>query len=192
MNQGNWQNFRTAPLALKLFSFLAVLGTVFFVFHSIILIVYSKTIEPQAWVQEVYFNIFTGIPIFLLFTGTMITEKRYRIALWTFLGIFILGHIINIFNTYEWIDIGGLQYPMSVALLSLFVTYCIHFFRKKKGILDIFKIIWFACLMWVYIAPRFIQSGHKAGWFLIAAQCIFPILMTIGLFQFYRNKQSNL
>lgn len=191
MSDNNWSHYKTAPLLLRIFSWITIAGTLFFMFHSVILIVYSDTLEPQAWVQEIYFNLFTALPIFLLFTGTLITEKKYRWPLWVFLGVFIIGHIINIFNTYELADIGGLQYPMSVALLGLFVTYVIHFIRKRKSVLDFLKISWFASLMWVYVAPRFIQSGHRAGWFLIAAECIFPVMMIVGLIQFYRTKTKN-
>jgi hypothetical protein len=190
MQQNTWSNYRTAPLALKIFAWAAVAGTLFFVSHSIILIVFSKTIEPEPWLQEIYFNTFCALPIFFLFTGTLITEKKSRIPLWLFLGIFVVGHIINIFNTYELLDIGGLQYPMSVALLGLFITYFIHFVKKKKDILDFLKVTWFACLMWVYIAPRFIQSGHRAGWFLIAAQVVFPVMMIIGLYSFFRKPKT--
>ncbi len=191
MYDNTWSKYNKAPLFIKFFSWIAIAGTLFFLFHSVILIAYSATIDPQAWVQEIYFNLFTGLPIFLLFTGKMIGEKKFRIPLWLFLAVFLIGHLINMFNTYEILDVGGLQYPMSVALLGLFITYAIHFVSKSKSILDFLKIAWFACLMWVYIAPRFIQSGHKAGWLLIVAECIFPLLMIIGLIQFYNTKKQN-
>ncbi|HTF04035.1 MAG TPA: hypothetical protein VK826_08415 [Bacteroidia bacterium] len=190
MQTNTWNNYRTAPLLLKFFAWITILGTLFFVFHSIILIIFSKTLEPAAWIQEIYFNSFCVLPIFLLFTGTFITEKKYRIPLWLFLGIFAVGHAINMLNTYEIVDIGRLQYPMSVALLGLFITYLIHFIKKQKNVLDFLKIAWFAFVMWVYIAPRFIQSGHKAGWFLIAAQLIFPVMMAIGMYHFFRKPKT--
>ncbi len=190
MSENSWSHNKTAPVLIKILAWLAVVATLFFVVHAIILVVFAETIEPQAWVQEFYLHIFSGLPLFLLLIGSMICERKYRILLWSFLGIFLVGHFINILNTYEILDVGGLQYPMCIALLGLFITYLFHLFNKKKVLNDFFKLSWFTCLAWVYIAPRFIQSGHKAGWFLLAAQIIFPIMMTVGLFTFFKKQNK--
>jgi hypothetical protein len=190
MNNAALRHHATSPFWYRLLAYFAVAGTLFYIFHTIILFIFSATIEPEVWVQELYFNIFLGLPLFLFARGEMISRKSYRLPALIFMGISLLGYGANFLNAYEIIDVSGLQWPTSFALLGLFITYFIHFISKKKNIADYLKLVWFACIFWVFIAKRFVPHGGYAGWFLIAAQFIFPVMMIAGLFQYFKSPNS--
>lgn len=190
MNNAALRHHATAPLWYRLIAYIAVAGTLFYIFHTIILFIFSATVEPAVWVQELYFNIFVGMPLFLFAQGEMISRKSYKYPALIFMGIAILGYAANFLNAYEFIDVSGLQWPTSIALLGLLITYLIHFSTKKKTLNDVLKLAWFVCIFWVFIAKRFVPHGGYAGWFLIAAQLIYPVMMITGLYKFFQSPKS--
>ncbi|MCK6640888.1 MAG: hypothetical protein L6Q81_12475 [Bacteroidia bacterium] len=190
MNNAALRHHATAPLWYRLIAYIAVAGTLFYIFHTVILFIFSATLEPAVWVQELYFNIFVGMPVFLFARGEMISRKSYKYPSLIFMGIAILGYGANFLNAYEVIDVSGLQWPTSFALLGLLITYLIHFITKKKSLTDYLKLAWFACIFWVFIAKRFVPHGGYAGWFLIAAQVIYPFMMIAGLLHFFKSPKN--
>jgi hypothetical protein len=188
MTHAPWGNYRTAPLLIKLFGWLCIPATLFFVVHTIIQFIYSDTIIYAVWIDELYHVLWNALPVFLYLSGSMIADKKLRITTNVFIVLYGSFSLLNFGNAYEWVDIPHLQYPQTIALIGLLTTWLIHLFRRKKHILDLFKFIWLFGLTYVFAVPRFVQSGHEAGNFYFASLFAFPVMMGIGLYLFFFNK----
>lgn len=177
-------SYHNSSLLLKIIFWLTLVALGFVLFHFTLMLL---NYQAATWVTEIYFDLQCGLPFFLFLTGTFIHNKKLRIPLLLFFPAFFIGYVLNVLNRYEFISVYHLQYLMGPALLGLFVIYCIHFFQKnKKTLLDFLKIIWLLCITWAFLVPRF-TSGFYAGKFLIASMIIFPFLMGIGLYKYYRK-----
>lgn len=187
MSKHPWQQYASAPVFLKALTWLTIVSFGFVLFHSYMLF---TDYEPQRWVQEIYFNLLSGLPFFLFLTGSLIHEKKLRLFTLGFFSVFFAGYVLNILNAWEMVNISGLQWIMGITLLGLLVCYLVHFFRKKKGVLDFIKLLWFICISYSFLAQRFVPGGGHAGKFLLAAICLFPLLMIWGLFAFFRKHRT--
>jgi hypothetical protein len=181
------EKYDTSPLPLKITAWLSLIACGFVIFHTAML---WTNFNPQRWVQEVYFNLLCGLPFFLFLTGTLIHDRRLRIPTALFFTVFFIAYVVNIFNAWEVVSVGRLQYVLGVALLGLFVTYCIHFFRKQKDALEYIKMAWFICISYSFLAQRFVPGGGKAGYFLLGSMILFPILMGAGFVKYFRRNKA--
>jgi hypothetical protein len=179
-----WRHYSTSPLFLKILSWLTVLGCGFVIFHFYML---WTDYEPQRWVQELYFNLLCGLPFFLFLTGTLIHDKKLRVLTGIFFGVFTICYFLNVLNAWDYLAIGGLQWPLGVSLLGLFIVYLVHFSRKKIMLLEIVKLLWFISISYSFLAQRFIPGGGKAGYFLLASMFLFPLMMALGFWKYFRK-----
>lgn len=191
MTHNPWGNNKHAPVAIKALAWFSVLATIFVVAHSIIQFVFADDVAFEPWIGELYFALWQATPVFLYLTGSMIAEKKLRITANIFMVFYATYYLVNIGNAYEWVDIPHLQYPASAALIGLLVTWFIHFFRRKKEINDFFKFVWLFGLVYFFAVPRFVQSDHEGGNFYLASLAAFPIMMSIGLYKFFANKNHS-
>lgn len=195
VNTANWQHHSTAPIFIRLLSYVSVIALGFFLFHTTIMFVYDAEInsgkfEVATWTQELYFNIWVALPLFLLVCGQSLQNKKLNKLLLVFTGLFAVCYLLNIGNAYEWVDIAHLQFPMSIALLGIFTIWIIAVLKRKKTILDILKLLWLFGLIYSFVVPRFVPSGHEAGNFLLGSMLVFPFMMTIGFIHFFRKPKT--
>jgi hypothetical protein len=191
MNTANWQKNFTAPIGIKILAVIAALATAFFVFHTAMMFAYDEEITRgtfyiAAWTQEIYFNIWVAAPVVLFLIGKSMQSKQSKLLI-VFTALFAVCYLLNIGNTYEWIDIPHLQFPMSAALLGILITWIITVIKRKKTVLDALKFLWLFGFVYSFIVPRFVPGGHEAGNFLLGSMFVFPFMMTLGLLQFYRR-----
>ncbi len=186
----NLQHFSTSPLWMKAFSFLTAIATLFYAFHLVMDFALADKFEAARWVKEVHFYIAIYFPGFLLLTSTFNTRKSLHRAAWIAAIVFGVCIGLNIPNSYEIVDIYHLQYPTSLALLALLTVAIIHFVKKQKNSTDVIKLLWLFCLVYSYVVPNFVTKYHQAGWFILAMQFVFPVMMTIGLVQFFRKPKT--
>lgn len=196
MTANSWRHFSTAPLIIKFLSFITAVGTLFFIFHTAVQFIYEKEIDSgtyyiATWTQELYLNLWMALPLFLAIIGTTIHDKRVNKWLIVFVCIFGIGHLLNIGNAQEWVDIPHLQYPQSIALIGILTVWIIHITKKKKSIPDILKFIWLFGLTYSFVIPRFVPSGHEAGNFFLASMFVFPIMMIYGLVLFFKKPKHS-
>lgn len=154
--------------------------------------IYSKQIDAGTfyvapWTQELYFNVWVAAPLFLALTGKSFAAGRTGKTVLAFTVLFGILYIVNIGNTYEWLDIAHLQYPMSILLLGILITWSLIVARRKNTILDALKFLWLFGFIYAYVVPRFVPGGHEAGNFLLGSMFVFPFMMTLGLVLFYRK-----
>lgn len=195
VKSGHWQHHSTAPIWLRVLSYLTAAAVLFFLFHTLMLFVYSTEIDNgdfyiAAWTQEIYFNVWVAAPLFLALCGRSFGTERIGKMLLIFTVLFGIFYLVNIGNTYEWLDIAHLQYPMSALLLCILITWSIIAARRKKTVLDGLKFVWLFGFIYAFIVPRFVPSGHQAGNFLLASMFIFPFMMTLGFVQFFRKPKN--
>jgi hypothetical protein len=183
----HWQHYATAPVWLKILSWICLVSTGFVSFHSIML---WGDYQPENWVQEIYFNLLCGLPLFVFTIGSMIQNKKFRWPLLVFGGVFGGGYLLNIFNKWYELEISHLQWVGGISLLGWFVSYCIHLVKKNKKAYDIVHFIWFASISWSYIAQRFVPGGGKAGYFLLTSMILFPVIMVWGFIRFFKEPKA--
>lgn len=147
----------------------------------------NETFTVATWVQELYFNIWVVLPICLLVTGKSLQNNKLNKLLLAFSALFAICYLLNIGNTYEWVDIPHLQFPTSVALLGILVTWIIIVSQRKKSILDALKFLWLFGMIYSFIVPRFVPGGHEAGNFLLGSMLVFPFMMILGFIQFFQK-----
>lgn len=191
MKNESWAHFSTAPVWIRIFSILTAATTVFYAFHLVILFAFEAQVSPANWINEIYFYIACVFPVFLLLIGTLSRNKKLARIAWPAALMFGICIALNIPNSMELINIYHLQFPASLGLLIALTVYIIYFIRKKKNVLDVIKLIWLFSFAYFYIVPKFISGGHQAGWFLVAMQFIYPVMMTYGLIQFFRTPKTN-
>lgn len=187
MNSATWQHNSTAPLWIKILSWLTIATTAFFTFHLVILFGFGDQLSPATWITEIYFYVACFFPGFLVLTGSLNRKKKLARVLWIAIALYGICIALNIPNSHEIIEIYHLQFPTSIALLTMLIIYAIHFFQKEKNALDYVKFLWLFCFVYMYVVPKFVPGGHQAGWFLVGMQFIYPVMMTAGLIQFYRK-----
>lgn len=186
----NLRHYSTAPLWMKLFSYVTTLTTAFYAFHLFMDFALGDRFQASRWVKEVHFYIACFFPVFLLLTSTFNERKNLNRVAWIASCLFAVCIALNIPNSLELIEIYHLQYPTSIALITMVTVAIIHFVKKKKNVTDVIKLIWLFSLMYAYVVPNFVTKYHQAGWFIIAMQFIYPVMMTIALVQFYRKPKS--
>lgn len=253
MTHNPWGNNKNAPLAVKILAWLCIPITLFFLAHTIIRFAFSSSLNYEIWIDEIYLGLWVVAPIFLYLTGSLISEKRLRIITNCALLLFGSCYLLNLANLYEWVDIPHLQYPMSVALITilvvwfkhlyrtgalkftgtlkklavtfavmygisfvlmvligygliripyftyvvftpliaLIIVWTIHLMRSRHDINAIFKFIWFYGLCYSFIIHKFVPHNHEAGNFHIASLFAFPVMMGIGLYLFFANKNRS-
>lgn len=195
MTAKSWDKFHTAPILIKILSVLSAIGTLFFLFHTIAQFIYEKEINAGTfyiapWTQELYLNLWVALPLFFVITGTAVRNNRIKKPLIAFVILFGVCYLLNFGNTYDWVDIPHLQYPQSVALIGINVTWIMHIAKKKKSVLDILKFIWLFGLTYAFVIPRFIRSGHESGNFFLVSMFVFPAMMILGLFYFFKKQKQ--
>lgn len=186
MQLHSWQRYSTAPLLLKLMAWCVFVAIGFLLFHSYIL--QFTEFAPKLWIQELYFNLLCGLPLFLLLTGASIHDKTFRWPVLLLLGVFVIAYVLNFLNFHEITDIYGLSFVMSGALVLLVLLYLAKFFLREKTVLDVLKLLWLICMSYSFIANRLIPNGGKQALFtLYAAVAILPFLMIWGMVVFFRK-----
>jgi hypothetical protein len=183
----NLRSYATAPLWLKLFSFLTAATTLFYAFHLVMQFLFDDHVQRSIWLDEIHFYIPCFFPVFLLITSTFNERRNLNRVVWIASIVYALCLLINIPNAYDIISVYHLQYPTSVALLVMLTAAIIHFVKKRKNAVDVLKLVWLFCLVYGYAVPNFITKYHQAGWFLIGMQFLFPVMMTIALVQFFQK-----
>lgn len=191
MTHNPWGNYKHSPTSIKILGWLCIPAVLFFIAHTIIQFVYADDIIFSPWIGELYTMIWLATPLFLYLTGSMIGNKKMRITTNVFLVLYGSCFLLNLGNAYEWVDIPHLQYPMSIALLGILTLWIIHVIRREKNILDLFKFIWLFGLTYSFIVPKFVPHKHEAGNFYFASIFIFPVMMIIGLYYFFANKNHS-
>ena len=239
-------------MAISILAWICIPLVLFFIGQTLVQLAFSDDIAFEAWIGETYFIVWQSAPLFLYLTGTMISDKKLRITANIFLVLYGVYYILNLGNTYEYVDIPHLQYPASIALTGLTVTWLIHLRRNgsfkfggatsklfntvlglyilsvlilfamgyklfnipnmhwlmyatligwliiwavhlvktKKGVLDVLKFIWLFGLAYSFIIPRFVPQKHESGNYYLASLFVFPVMMTIGLYKFFANKNQ--
>lgn len=195
MNSGNWQHHSSAPLWVKLFSYISVAALLFFVLHTAILFIYAGEIDGgkfnvETWTQELYLNIWAVLPVFLFVTGKSLQQKPEGRTLLICAALFAALYLLNFGNTYEWLDIPHLQYPMTLLLLIILGVWIAAVAKRKKTISDALKFIWLFGFVYSFAVPRFVPSGHEAGNFMLASMFIFPFMMAVGFVHFFRKPKT--
>jgi hypothetical protein len=185
------RHYSTSPVWMKILSFLTAATTLFYAFHLFMDFVLKDQFEAAMWVREVHFYIACFFPGFLLLTSTIGENKVRARVMWAAAGLYAVCIALNIPNSHEVIEIYHLQYPTSIALLIMLTVAIIHFVKKKKNMTDVIKLAWLFSFTYMYVVPRFVPTKHQAGWFVIAMQVIYPIMMTIGLIQYYRKPKNS-
>lgn len=192
VKNGNLQHFSTAPMWMKILSIITSIATLFYAFHLVIKMGFDDQVVRSVWVDEVHFYIACFFPGFLLLSGTFPERKRLNRVAWMASLVYAVCLGLNIPNSHELIEIYHLQYPTSIALLTMLTVAVIHFVKKQRNVSDVLKLLWLFSFTYLYVVPKFVPKYHQAGWFLVAMQCLFPVVMAIGLIQFYRNpKKAN-
>lgn len=143
------------------------------------------------WTQELYFNIWVALPLFLFICGKSLQDNKLNKLLLVFTGLFGVCYLLNIGNAYEWVDIPHLQFPMSIALLGILTTWLLAVRKRKKSVLDLLKLLWLFGLIYSFVVPRFVPSGHEAGNFLLGSMFVFPFMMTLGFVQFFYSPKAS-
>jgi hypothetical protein len=195
VNTGAWQHHSSAPLAVKLLVYISFTALLFFLFHAAMMFTHDEeinngTYSVATWVQELYFNIWVTLPAVLLVTGKSLQDKKRSKLLLAFCALFAVCHLLNIGNTYEWVDIRHLQYPSSIALLGILITWIIIVSKRRKTILDALKLLWLFGMIYSFIVPRFVPGGHEAGNFLVGSMLVFPFMMAVGFVNFFRKPNT--
>jgi hypothetical protein len=185
MNSGNWQHSSTAPFFVKLLAYVSLIALGFFLVHT--LVMFNGSFNAAVWTQELYFNIWVALPLFLFITGKSVLQKPQGKILIVLALLFGICYLLNVGNTYEWVDIRHLQYPMSILLLGILITWITAVLKRKKTMLDGLKFLWLFGFIYSYIVPRFVPSGHEAGNFLLGSMFVFPFMMALGFVQFFRK-----
>ena len=175
---------------MKLFSFLTALTTVFYAFHLVMDFYFSDRFEAAIWVKELHFNIALFFPVFLLLTSTIGERRNLNIVAWSAGILFATCTLLNIGNRYELYDIYHLQYPTGLALLTLLAVAIVHFVKKQKHVSDLLKLLWLFCLVYAFVVPNVVTKYHQAGWFIIAMQFLYPIMMAAGLLKYYQKPKT--
>jgi|GEM_PF-1432209 hypothetical protein len=186
----NLQHYSTSPVWMKILAFLTAITTAFYAFHLIMDLFFSDQFEAARWVKEIYFYIGIFFPGFLILTGTFHENKVRNRIVWCAALVFGGCILLNIPNSLEIIDIYHLQYPTGLALLTLLVVAIIHFVKKQKNAVDVLKLLWLFSLTYTYIVPNVVVKYHQAGWFLLAMQVLYPIMMTTALIQFFNKPKT--
>ncbi len=190
VKKANLRHYSSAPLWMKLLSFVVTIATLFFTFHLVMDLAFSDKFEAAMWVKEVHFYIACFVPGFLLLTSTFNDRKNLNRVVWSASILYAICIALNIPNSHEVIEIYHLQFPTSIALLVMLTAAIIHFVKKQKNVFDVIKLLWLFSFTYMYVVPKFVSKYHQAGWFLIAMQFLFPVVMAIGLIQFYRKPKS--
>lgn len=195
MNSERWKHNSTAPVWIKSLVWFSMLATLFFIVHTSVLFIFSEEIGKgtfyiAAWTQEIYFNIWVAVPLMLFLVGKSLNGTTASKVLVWFTGLFGACYLLNIGNTYEWVDIPHLQFPMSAFLLGILITWITIVIKRKKTVLDGLKFIWLLGFAYSFIVPRFVSGGHEAGNFLLASMFVFPFMMLVGSVQFFRKPKT--
>lgn len=178
-------NYQNASLLFKILFWLSVVSFGFVLFHFIMI---QLEFYPQAWIRELHFTLQNGIPLFLFLTGTFIRNKSLRIPMILFFATFFIAYALNTLDSWGVLEIRNLKWILGPSLLGLLITYLIHFFKKeKKGILDFLKLLWFLCIAYTQLCILFSVISFKPFWFFEASTYLEIVLMSVGLFRFYRN-----
>ncbi|HEU4716915.1 MAG TPA: hypothetical protein VFU15_03750 [Bacteroidia bacterium] len=176
--------YSEAPLILRILAWPVIAGCGFVVFHALMLYL---GYDAETWVKEIYITLQNGLPFFLFLTGSFVRDKKFRIPLLLFFPLFIACYFINMLYEYDVIGFGVTQWIIGPAELGLFLTYLFFFIlEKKKNVTSVLKILWFFCITWAYLVPKF-TTGFHAGSFFLASIFIFPFLMGFGLYDFFRK-----
>ena len=177
-------HYSNSSLPIRILAIVSIFVLAFVVFNIILEKFFG--LYPVPWLREVHSNLQNGIPFFLFLTGSFIRNKKLRIPLVIFFPAFFIGYVIKMLNFWDVVDVHGVKWVISAALLGLMITYTIHFFTKKsKKILDYIKITWFLCISYVVLSFYFI--GFKTILLFEISTWLLVLLMTWGLINYFRK-----
>jgi hypothetical protein len=179
--------YYNSNLLLKVLSWITLAAFGFVIFHLVMMLI---GFDPKPWIREVYIDLQNGIPFFLFLTGSFIRNRKLRIPMILFFSVFFIGYVLRTLDFYGLVDIDGnkLSWLIGPPLLGLLITYIIHFFSKpKKKILDYLKVIWFFCISYTLISVVFPIISYRALYFFYVTIIIFPFMMGIGFFNYFRK-----
>ena len=182
-----WQRYSTAPLLLKLLTWCVFVVIGFLLFHTYIL--QFTEFSPKPWIQELYFNLLCGLPLFLLLTGASLHDRLFRWPVLLLVGIFFVSYVLNFLNFHEVTDIYGLSFVMSSTLVLLMLVYLAKFFLREKSLSGLLKLLWLISMSYSFIAKRLIPNGGKQALYtLYLAVGILPLMMIWGMVVFFRKE----
>lgn len=206
-------SYNNSSVFIKILAWLTVIAFGFTLFNMVML---EFNMVPKPALGEIYFTLQNGIPLFLFLTGTFIKNRYLKIPMFIFFSAFSICYFINVFNNWDFIDLKGssaeiLKWSLGISLTALFLTYIIHFifskakrlfdFRKEKfsielgspfitklgqTVLDLLKLIWFFSIAYALICIKFPIGFHGMVFFNLSIY-LYPFLMGIGLFRFFRR-----
>jgi hypothetical protein len=208
-------SYNNSSVFIKILAWLTVVAFGFVLFNMVML---KFNYVPKPALGEIYFTLQNGIPLFLFLVGTCIKNKHLKIPLLIFFPIFIICYFTNVFNNWDVINLRGrsaeiLKWVMGISLACLFLTYFIHFiFKKAKNlfnflkekpslligspfifklgqtVLDLLKLSWFFSIGYALICMKFPIGFYGLTFFNLSIY-LFPFLMGIGLFRYFRKSR---